>query len=65
MLAIRSPFDMDAEASELIGRVIEAQGAMRRVIAVSRQISGPIKKGEPIGVAVEPAADRAKSAPAR
>ncbi len=62
MLAIRSPFDMGGEARELVGRVIEAQGALRRVIAVSRQISGPINKGEPIGVEIEPATERVQSA---
>lgn len=52
MIAIRSPFAMTAN-SEIIGRRVRVGAAVHRVLGVWRQISGPIQKGEPVGVEVE------------
>lgn len=52
MIAIRSPFAMSAD-SEIIGRTVRVGASVHRVLGVLRQISGPIQKGEPIGVEVE------------
>jgi hypothetical protein len=52
MIAIRSPFAMSSD-SEIIGRNIRVGETSHCVLAVLRQISGPIQKGEPIGVEVE------------
>ena len=50
MFAVRAPFAMDGAAQELIGKKALIDGVLREIVAVSRQISGPIAKGEPIGV---------------
>jgi len=50
MIAIISPFAMSADASEIIGRTVLVDGRPRRVLSIARQISGPIAKGEPIGI---------------
>jgi len=50
MIAIVAPFAMSADASEIIGRTVLIGARAQQVIAVARQISGPIAKGEPIGV---------------
>lgn len=50
MFAVRAPFAMEGEARELIGKTARIDGASYEILAVSRQISGPIAKGEPIGV---------------
>lgn len=55
MLAIRAPFAMGSDGAELIGHAIEADGRRYVVRAIARQISGPIVKGEPIGVEVRDA----------
>ena len=55
MLAIRAPFPMGADGAEIIGHVIEAHARQHVVVAISRQISGPIHRGEPIGVEVRDA----------
>ncbi len=52
MVAIRSPFAMSAD-SEIIGRSVRVGASVHRVRSVLRQISGPIQKGEPIGVEIE------------
>lgn len=52
MLAVRAPFATTGDAPDLIGRTVLANGALWRALAVSRQISGPIAKGEPIGLEV-------------
>ena len=41
---------MDGAAQELIGKQALIDGVLQEIVAVSRQISGPIAKGEPIGV---------------
>lgn len=50
MLAIRAPFAMGADGAEFIGHVIEANARQHVVVAIARQIYGPIHQGEPIGV---------------
>lgn len=52
MMAVRSPFAMDGAARELIGQNVRIDGVNYEILAVSRQISGPIAAGEPIGVEV-------------
>ncbi|MCB1545535.1 MAG: hypothetical protein H6872_01760 [Methylobacteriaceae bacterium] len=61
MMAVRAPFATSGEAPDLVGRIARIDGAAYRVIGISRQISGPIAKGEPIGVEVRPL-DTARSA---
>lgn len=59
MTAVRAPFAMRGDAPEIVGRTVRIDGVAHLVLAVSRQISGPIAKGEPIGVetrALDPAA---------
>ncbi|WP_424360120.1 hypothetical protein [Methylocystis parvus] len=51
MIAIRAPFAMSAD-SEIIGRNVRVGASVHHVMGVLRQISGPIQKGEPIGVEV-------------
>jgi len=52
MIAVRAPFATTGEAPDLIGRVAEVGGDLYEIVAVSRQISGPIANGEPIGIEV-------------
>lgn len=52
MVAARAPFAMSGEAAELVGRTVRIDGALYRVAGVFRQISGPIAKGEPVGLEV-------------
>lgn len=47
---------MSGDAPELVGQTVSIGGAPYRVVGVWRQISGPIAKGEPIGVEVSVAA---------
>ena len=54
MIAVRSPFAMAATAEEIVDRLVQIGGRRYRVLAVRRQISGPIAFGEPIGIAVSP-----------
>mgnify|MGYP000887922821 FL=1 len=56
MMAVRAPFAMSGDAPELVGQTVSIGGAPYRVVGVWRQISGPIAKGEPIGVEVSVAA---------
>ena len=51
MMAIRAPFAMGSDA-DIIGKRLRAGDAVFCVANVSRQISGPIQKGEPIGVEI-------------
>jgi hypothetical protein len=50
MMAVRAPFAMDAEASGFVGRLVGIGEGVFRVLAVWRQVHGPIAAGEPIGV---------------
>ena len=52
MLAVRAPFATTGDAPDLVGRVALVGGQRYEIIAVSRQISGRIAKGEPIGIEV-------------
>jgi len=52
MMAVRSPFATTGDAPDLIGRTARIGGARYEIVSLSRQISGPIAKGEPIGVEV-------------
>ncbi len=51
MVAIRAPFAMSSDA-ELIGRVLRIGDSAHSVRAVARQASGPIQKGEPLGIEI-------------
>ncbi len=51
MVAIRAPFAMASDA-ELIGRVLRIGDVTHAVRAVARQVSGPIRKGEPLGIEI-------------
>jgi hypothetical protein len=53
LIAIVSPFAMSTGSPEIIGRTVRVGDDVLRVLAVSRQISGPVQKGEPIGIEVE------------
>lgn len=55
MFAVRSPFAMSGDAGELIGRRVRIAGGRYEILGVWRQISGPIAKGETIGVEARPA----------
>jgi hypothetical protein len=52
MIAVRAPSAMANDAAELVGRVALIAGRRYRVLAVARQITGPVAKGEPIGIEV-------------
>lgn len=52
MLAVRAPFATINEAPDLVGRRVLAKGSVWLALGVSRQITGPIAKGEPIGLEV-------------
>ena len=52
MMAVRAPFATSGKVPDLVGRIARIDGTAYRVIGISRQISGPIAKGEPIGVEV-------------
>jgi hypothetical protein len=53
MIAIVSPFAMSPGSPEIIGRSVRVGDRIFRVLAVSRQISGPVQKGEPIGIEID------------
>lgn len=55
MFAVRAPFAMDGEARQLVGQTARIAGHIYEILAVHRQITGPIARGEPIGVEVRPA----------
>jgi hypothetical protein len=52
MFAVRAPFATTGEAPDIVGRIARIAGRRYEIVAISRQISGPIAKGEPIGVEV-------------
>ena len=52
MMAVRAPFATSGEAPDLIGRAAVIGGARYEIVSIARQITGPIAKGEPIGVEV-------------
>lgn len=52
MIAVRAPSAMSTEASEIIGRAVQIDARRYLVLAVERQVVGPIHAGEPIGVEV-------------
>jgi hypothetical protein len=54
MFAITSPFRMEPDKLELIGRRVRIDGEEYIVKSIGRVTQGPIHKGEIIGVAVEP-----------
>lgn len=56
MFAIRAPFAMPGDQA-FVGWLIRIGGRTHRVAGVARQISGPIQKGEPIGVEAPALAD--------
>ena len=55
MMAVRAPFAMAGDAPDLVGRIARIGGARYEIVSVSRQITGPIAAGEPIGIEVRPA----------
>ena len=61
MIAVRAPAATTGDAPDLIGRIARIDGQRLEIVAVSRQISGPIAKGEPIGLEVRPAQPAAAS----
>lgn len=52
MIAVRAPANTSDGAADLIGRFVRIGAQFYEIMAVSRQISGPIAKGEPIGLEV-------------
>ncbi|MFY9628816.1 MAG: hypothetical protein WAK03_11800 [Methylocystis sp.] len=54
MIAIAAPFAMSGETPEILGREVAINGDHYEVLGISRQISGKIHKGEPIGLEVRP-----------
>lgn len=52
MVAARSPFQV-LDSSEFIGRFIRLDDRIFVVTAVGRLISGPVQKGEPLGLQIE------------
>lgn len=58
MVAVRAPSALPDNARALVGREADVRGQRFRIVAVERQISGPVTQGEPIGLevaVVEPA----------
>jgi hypothetical protein len=51
MVAIRAPFAMGAE-SAFVGQIVRIGNEAYTVRAVARQVSGPIQKGEPLGLEI-------------
>lgn len=60
MMAVRSPFATPGDAPDLVGRIARIGGERVKILAISRQISGPIAKGEPIGVEIGPVPQQAE-----
>ena len=52
MVAARAPFAMLDNARELVGRTADVEGERVRIVSIARQISGPVAKGEPIGIEI-------------
>jgi hypothetical protein len=59
MIAVRAPAATTNDAPDLVGRIMRIDGERYEIVAISRQISGPIAKGEPIGLEVRPAVGQA------
>lgn len=55
MFAITSPFRMEPEKLELIGRRVRIDQTEYVVKSIGRVTQGPIHKGEIVGIVVEPA----------
>ena len=55
MFAITSPFRMEPDKLELIGRRVRIGRAEYVVKSIGRITQGPIHKGEIVGIVVEPA----------
>ena len=55
MFAITSPFRMEPDKLELIGRHVRISEAEYVVKSIGRITQGPIHKGEIVGIVVEPA----------
>jgi hypothetical protein len=55
MFAITSPFRMEPDRLELIGRRVRIDGSEYIVKSIGRVTQGPIHKGEIVGIVVEPA----------
>ncbi len=55
MAAVRAPNATTAQAPDLVGRFAWIDGRRVEILSISRQISGPIAKGEPIGVEIRAA----------
>ena len=55
MFAITSPFRMEPDKLELIGRRVRIGEAAYVVKSIGRITQGPIHKGEIVGIVVEPA----------
>ena len=55
MFAITSPFRMEPDKLELIGRRVRIERSEYKVRSISRVTQGPIHKGEIVGIVVEPA----------
>lgn len=54
MVAAPAPAAMPDNAKALIGEIVAVGTARYRVLSIQRQISGPVAKGEPIGIEIEP-----------
>ena len=55
MFAITSPFRMEPDKLELIGRRVRIDGGEYKVLSIGRVTQGPIHKGEIVGIVVAPA----------
>lgn len=63
MVAVRAPSSLPDNARALVGREAEAGGQRFRIVAVERQISGPVTQGEPIGLEIAVVAPPAAHGP--
>jgi hypothetical protein len=55
MFAITSPFRMEPDKLELIGRRVRIGRSEYKVKSIGRVTQGPIHKGEIVGIVVDPA----------
>ncbi len=53
MFAVRAPHAMSHKAEGLVGRELSVGGTLYSILAVHRQISGPIAASEPVGLEVK------------
>jgi hypothetical protein len=56
MYAVRAPFAMSEAGEGLVGRVVQLEGKLYRVLSIRRQVAGSMAIGETIGVEVSPLA---------